>query len=88
MHLFIDPVDGRLDFHEEAESKRALLYELVADLPPVERRVLRWLYGISCEQIEVSEIADRMNLTADQVWLYAEAATDLIGQLLIVEVAA
>jgi len=89
MQAFIDPDDGRvifddrLDFAEGSPSS-----QLIADLAPTERRIICLLYGVGCEQLPIDEVAYRMNMSVDQVWQTVEAASQLLGQLVIIEAAA
>lgn len=97
MHgLFIDPETGRYftdapnDRIHDVESPlgKWRVRRYLRELHPLERRVLRWLLGIDCEALDAAEIAERMNMTVDQVWRSVDRAAAQIGFTLLTEEAA
>lgn len=65
-----------------------LVCRFVHELPAVERRVVRWLFGIGCATRGPEEVAFRMNMSVDEVWRLAERAFSEVGFRAITEVAA
>lgn len=61
---------------------------LLQDLPPVERRVICWLYGIACEPVDPEEIAERLGTHVEQVWRLASRGMEQLGFLAVSEWAA
>lgn len=59
------------------------LRRLLQDLPPVERRVICWLYGIACEPVDPEEIAQRLGTHVDQVWGLASRGMEQVGFLAV-----
>lgn len=61
---------------------------LVNELPPVERRIICWLYGIDCTPIDPDEVARRLNLSVDEMWLRLSRGVEQVGYRAVTEVAA
>lgn len=56
------------DFEAEVVSIRDLrLHRLVRQLPPLERRVIRWYFGLDCEELNTCQIAERMGTSRQYV---------------------
>ena len=87
MHISIDPVTGQ--FRESLNAAIAPdLRALLNDLDPLARHVVRWLYGIDCRPLSPEEIANLLDADVADVWLWAEAAIDSLGQSVVLELAA
>lgn len=56
---------------------------LLQDLPPVERRVICWLYGVACEPVDPEEIAQRLGTHVEQVWRLASRGMEQLGFLAV-----
>lgn len=72
----------------EGELVRLAVRRIVKTLPPIERRVICWLYGIGCVPLDPAEVADRLNMSVEQVWRHVSRAVEQIGFYAITEVAA
>ena len=80
-----DPISGRLrDFSADPDADFGRRQSVprggyLNRIHPVERRVLRWLFGVDDESLSAEEIAERMQMTADQVWHAAERGLAEVG---------
>lgn len=91
MQLSLDPITGQiaLDFEmNEFDCQGFELRAIVEDLPPLERRVIRQLFGVGCEVADPSDVAKALGLSLTQLWLCVERAYSFIGQVAIAELAA
>lgn len=59
------------------------VHRLLRDLPPVERRVICWLYGIACEPVDPEEIAQRLGTRVDEIWSLASRGMEQFGFLAV-----
>lgn len=89
--LSFDPVTGRLcdysadDRVDSASHVWAQTHSYLNRLDPVERRILRWLFGLDEETLSAEEIADRMNLSTAQVWRAVDRGLAEIGLYMLSE---
>lgn len=72
----------------EGEVVRLAVRRIIRTLPPIERRVICWLYGIGCTPLDPVEVADRLNMSVEQVWRHVSHAVEQVGFQAISEVAA
>lgn len=56
--------DPEVDVHEAAVAsiEAARVRRFIDWLPEIERRVIRWRYGIDCDQLTLREIAGRLGM--------------------------
>lgn len=91
MQLSLDPITGQLSLGfamNEFGCQGFELREIVDYLPPLERRVVRQLFGVGCEALDPESIAKALGLSLTQLWLCVERAYSFIGQVAIAELAA
>lgn len=85
MHMWVDSQDGQL---REMGGNDLKLRSLIRELPPLEQRVISWLYGIGCAGLDAETVASRLNMSEAKVWNIASRAIDALGIAVIMEVAA
>jgi RNA polymerase sigma factor (sigma-70 family) len=61
---YTEVADPDADVHEAAviNIEAARVRRQIRRLPTIERRVIRWRYGIECDKLTVREIAARMGI--------------------------
>src|SRR3954447_24914376 len=61
---YMEVVDPSADVHDIAVAniEAARVRRLIRELPEIERRVVRWRYGIEAEVLTVREIAGRLGI--------------------------
>lgn len=60
----------------------------IEELGSLERRVVSWIYGVGCKPMAADEVAERMNLSVDQVWDMVDEGVHQLGYRVITELAA
>jgi RNA polymerase sigma factor (sigma-70 family) len=71
-----DPLQALIaeeDQHED-ELRQARLNRMLRRLPLLERRVIRWHYGLAGEPLSDAEIAGKLNMTRSGVWRIRQRA--------------
>lgn len=75
-----DPLNLLIHEEEEATSKRVIalraryVRNVLSRLPALERRIIRWRYGVGCQELSDQQIADRLNLSRSGVWRIRQRA--------------
>lgn len=91
MQLSLDPITGQIQLGfatDEIPCSEFSLRQIVDDLPPLECRIVRQLFGLGCEALDPHEVAEAHSLSLTQLWLCVERAYSFIGQVAIAGLAA
>jgi DNA-directed RNA polymerase sigma subunit (sigma70/sigma32) len=92
MDVLGEVADENADVHEQVVSRieAARLRRLVAGLPPLHARVLRWRFGVSegGEELSVRQVARKLNMSVGAAWKLEQQALEMLREEYADEVAA
>ncbi|MCW3002633.1 MAG: hypothetical protein JWQ20_1931 [Conexibacter sp.] len=75
----VDPAPGPLEA-QIIDLEAARVRRLVGALPPLERRVVNWRYGLDGPELTVRQVAARLKVSVRTAWLIEQRGLEYLRE--------